>query len=148
MVSICKILSPFHQKMLFAKFGWNRPNGSAERRFFNFVNVFSLFCNYLPFEKKGAVHLNKLETPSPKDALCQVWLILVQWFWRRRFLNFVNVFLLFRNYLHLEWTGPFIWTNLNPPHPRMLCAKFGWKWPSGSGEKDFFIIFQCIFAIL
>ena len=28
----------------------------------------------------------------------------------------------------------FILTNLNPQHPRMLCAKFGWNWPSGSGE--------------
>ena len=27
MVCICKTLSPFHQKMLCAKFGWNRPNG-------------------------------------------------------------------------------------------------------------------------
>ena len=33
--------------------------------------------------------------------------------------------------------GLFIWTNLNPLHPRMLCAKFGWNWPSGSGEEDF-----------
>ena len=31
---------------------------------------------------------------------------------------------------------PFIWTNLNPLHPRMFCAKFGWNWPSGSGEED------------
>ena len=35
--------------------------------------------------------------------------------------------------------GPFIWTNLNPLHPRMLCAKFGWNWPSGFGEGDFLI---------
>ena len=42
------------------------------RRFFNFVNVFSLFCNYVPLEKDGALHLNKLESPSPEDALCQV----------------------------------------------------------------------------
>ena len=34
---------------------------------------------------------------------------------------------------------PFIWTNLNPLHPRMLCAKFGWNWPSGFGEEDFLI---------
>ena len=34
--------------------------------------------------------------------------------------------------------GPFIWTNLNPIHPRMLCAKFGWNWPSGSRGEDFF----------
>ena len=32
--------------------------------------------------------------------------------------------------------GPFIWTNLNPLHLRMLCAKFSWNWPSGSGEED------------
>ena len=31
---------------------------------------------------------------------------------------------------------PFIWTNLNPLHPRMLCGKFGWNWPGGSGEED------------
>ena len=55
-----------------------------KRRFLNFVNVFSLFRNYLPLEKGGALHLNKLESPSPKDALCQVWLKLAQWFWRRR----------------------------------------------------------------
>ena len=33
--------------------------------------------------------------------------------------------------------GPFIWTNWNPLHPRMLCAKFSWNWPSGSGEEYF-----------
>ena len=31
------------------------------------------------------LHLNKLEFPSPQDALCQDWLNLAQWFWRRRF---------------------------------------------------------------
>ena len=57
--------------------------------------VFSLFHNYLPLEKGWALHLNKPKSPSPKDALCQVELKLAQWFWRRRFLNFVNVFSLF-----------------------------------------------------
>ena len=33
----------------------------------------------------------------------------------------------------------FIWRNLNPPHPRMLCAKIGWNWLSSSGEEDFLI---------
>ena len=32
--------------------------------------------------------------------------------------------------------GPFILTNLNPLHPIMLCAKFGWNWLSGSGGED------------
>ena len=55
-----------------------------------------------------------------KDALCQVWLKLAQWLWRRRFLNFVNVYLLFRNYLPIN-----LRKNLNHLHPTMLCAKFG-----------------------
>ena len=70
--------------MLCAKFGWNWPSSSGGEDFFNFVNVFSLFRNYLPLEKGRALHLNKLEFPLPKDALCQVWLKLAQWFWRRR----------------------------------------------------------------
>ena len=70
--------------------------------FKNFVNVFSLFRNYLPSENGGALHLNILEFPLPKDALCQFWLKLVQWFWRRTVLNFVNVFSIFHNYLPLE----------------------------------------------
>ena len=39
----------------------------------------------------------------------------------------------------------FRWTNLNPLHPRMLCAKFGWNWPNGSGED--FKCHQCVFSI-
>ena len=62
----------------------NWPSGSGEEVFFNFVNVFSLFHNYLPLEKGMALHLNKLEYPSHKDALCQDWLKLAQWFWRKR----------------------------------------------------------------
>ena len=37
-------------------------------------------------------------------------------------------------FMRIEWF--FIWTNLNPLHPRVLCTKFGWNWPSGSGEED------------
>ena len=33
----------------------------------------------------------------------------------------------------------FIWTNLNPLLPRMICAMFGWNWPNGSGKEDFLI---------
>ena len=71
--------------------------------------VLSMYFRYFviisPWKRMGALHLNKLESPSPKDALCQVWLKLAQWFWRRRYLNFVNVFSLFRNYLPLEKDG-------------------------------------------
>ena len=44
------------------------------------------FCHFLisPWKNGVALHLKKIESPSPKDALCQVWLKLAQWFWRRR----------------------------------------------------------------
>jgi hypothetical protein len=53
------------------------------RRFLKIFSVFLLFCYYLPLEKGNPLHLNKLESPSLKDDLCQVWLKLAQWFWRR-----------------------------------------------------------------
>ena len=87
------------------------------RRSFNFINVFSLFPNYVPLEKGVALHLNKLESPSTNDALCQVWLKLDQWFWRRRCFNFVNVFVLFRNYLPLKKGGALHLNKLVSPSP-------------------------------
>ena len=42
------------------------------------------------------------------------------------------------NFIRIYWF--FIWRNLNPLHPRMLCAKIGWNWLSGSGEEDFLIL--------
>ena len=106
------------------------------RKFLNLVNLFSPFRNHLLLEKSVALHSKKLESSLPKNALCQVWLKLAKWFWRI-FLNFVNVFSLFRNYLPLEKVGPFIWTDLNSLHPRMISAKFTWNWLSGSGKEDF-----------
>jgi hypothetical protein len=38
--------------------------------------------------------LNKLDFPSPKDNLYQIWLNLVCWFWRSFFLNFQCIFTL------------------------------------------------------
>ena len=43
-----------------------------EKKIFNFVKVFLLFPNSLPLEKAIAPFLNKLESPLPKDDLCQV----------------------------------------------------------------------------
>ena len=53
------------------------------------------------------LHLNKIESPLPKDALCQILLKLAQQFWSRRFLNFVNVFSVLHSYLPLgKGQGP------------------------------------------
>jgi hypothetical protein len=71
------------------------------RRFFNDPTLFLHFCDYLPFEEDLALYLNKLEFPSLKDNLYQVWLNLAGWFWRR-FLKIFSVFLLFCYYLPLD----------------------------------------------
>ena len=81
---------------------WLKLDQWFYRRFLNFVNVFSLFGNHLPVKKGRALHLNNLIYPLPKDDLCQGWLKLDQWFYRIRFLNFVNVFSLFGNHLPVK----------------------------------------------
>ena len=86
-----------------------------KRRFLNFVKVFLLFRNYFHLERGTALHLYKFEPPSPKNALCQVWLKFIQWFMRRRFLFFVNVLSLFRDNLHLGKGGTLHLNKLESP---------------------------------
>ena len=76
-------LNPLYWRMLCTKFGWNRPSGSCEEDFFNLDNVFSLFP-YSPLRKGQGPSFEKLEIPSTKDILCQVWLKLAKWLWRIR----------------------------------------------------------------
>ena len=103
------------------------------RRFFNFDMVFSLLYYHIPLEKGRALHLDKLESLSAKDALCQVMLKLALWFLRRTFFNLVNVFLLFPDYLPLGKGRAIHLNKLEPPSPKdALCQvwlKFAqWFW--------------------
>ena len=103
---ICYENKSHHPKMLCAELGWNWSNGSGEFFFISsnliplparlfsakfswnwpsvFTNEILLFRYYLPVEKGVTFHLTKPKTPLCKDDLCQVWLKLAQWFWRRR----------------------------------------------------------------
>jgi hypothetical protein len=76
--------------LMCTKFDWIWPAGSGEEDFFIFFSAFLLFHYYLPLEKGYPLHLNKIESPLPKNDLCQVWLKLAQWFWRRRFFYFLQ----------------------------------------------------------
>ena len=87
--------------MIYSKFEWNWPAGSREKIKKNNCRVFFPFRYYLPLEKGDPLHLNRIESTSPKDDLCQIWLKLVQWFWRR-FLNDPTPFLHFCDYHHFE----------------------------------------------
>jgi hypothetical protein len=50
--------------------------------FKNFQCIFTLLL-LSPLGEGDPLHLNTLETPLPKDDLCQIWLKLAHWFWRR-----------------------------------------------------------------
>lgn len=45
-------------------------------------------------------------------------------------------FLIIQNYLQINKTLPFIWTNFNSLQLVMLCANFGLNRPSDSGKED------------
>jgi hypothetical protein len=68
-------------------------------------------------ERGYPLSLNKLESPSPKDDLCQVWLKLAQWFWRTRFLNDPTPFIHFYDYLPFEEDLAFYLNKLEFPSP-------------------------------
>ena len=74
----------------------------------------------------------KLNPLHPKDAKCQIWLKLAEWFCRR---TFFKISLMYFSYFVITspWKriGPFIWTNLNTLPPKMHCVKFYWNWQSG-----------------
>jgi hypothetical protein len=71
------------------------------RRFFEIFSAFLLFRYNLPLEKGYPLHLNELESPLPKNGLCQVWSNLVQWFWRRFLIDYPQ-FSHFCDYIPLE----------------------------------------------
>jgi hypothetical protein len=50
------------------------------------IKNFQCIFTHLLLSPLAEMHLNKLESPPHKDDLCQVWLKLAHWFWRR-FLN-------------------------------------------------------------
>ena len=108
-----------------------------ENFLFNFVNVFLLFHNCLPLEKDRVNHFNKLASPFTQGCirprLVEIGPEVLEKIFKFCQCIFANLLFspLGKGRALLN-----IWTNLNPLHPRMLCAKFGWNWSSSSGEED------------
>ena len=137
-----------HPRMLCSKTGWNWFSGSGEEIFLISSMYFRYFCNNLPLEMGWVLHLNKLDSPSPKDALWQVWLKMAKWLWRRRFLNFVNVFSLFCNYLPLEKGGALHLNKFESPLSKDAFCEVWLKLAQRFWRRRFFKFRQSIFTIL
>ena len=137
-------LNPLHPRLLCVKFAWNCLSGSKEeslKMYFHYFVIISLWKKAVPFI------WTKMNPFYPRMLCAKFGRNWSSGSGEEDCLNFVNVVLLFRNYLTMENAGPFIWNNLNPNHPRMHCAKFIWNWSSGSGE-DFFLNFVNVFPNL
>jgi hypothetical protein len=86
--------------------------------FFNFQFIFNL--SLISLLGRGAI-MNKLESPPSKDDLCQVWLKLAIWFWRRRFLNDPTPFLHFCDFHTFEEDLTLHLKKLGYPSPNFHC---------------------------
>ena len=96
---------------------------ALEKKSFKFRPCIFAIRTYLPLEKGVILHWYKIECPSPKDALCKVWLKFALWF-LRRFLDFGDVFCYFVIISPCKRAWSFICRKLNCLPPMLLCAKF------------------------
>ena len=133
MVFICKILSPFYLRLLYAKFGLNCPLIPQK----NYIYIYVLLCVVSLFLWKKLSWLFPLEkwhglsfeqTGIPNTHICFVpslveidQLVLEKINTPSMYLHFFVVISPWK----LTW--PFISTNLNPLFQRRLCAKFVWN---------------------
>ena len=104
-------LNPLHSRMFCAKFGWNWLSGSGEH--FKISSMyFRYFFNISPWKGFGPsfVQTSILITKGRiVFSLVEIGPVVLE----KKILNFVNVFSLFRKYLPLKKSGPFIWTNFH-----------------------------------
>ena len=123
--------------MICAKFRWHWPSGSREEYILNSSMYFCRLVIISPWKRAEPFIWTNLNLLHPKIISANF-----GWNWPSGSgkEDFLNLSMYFRYFVIISiWkkAAPFIWTNFNPLQPRMLCAKFAWNWPSGSGEDDF-----------
>ena len=109
----------------------------VEKNFFflNFIIILH-FRFYLPLELSVALQLIKLESSLPRMDCAKFGWNSTSGSGGEDFLISSMYFCSFVIISPWKKAGPFIWKNLNPLYPKLLYAKFGWNWSSGSGEED------------
>jgi hypothetical protein len=126
-------LNPLPPRMICVKSNQNWPCGSGEQ---DLSITPSHFFNYLPCEEDLAFYLNKIESPSPKDNLYQVW---PAGSGKKTSKHFQCIFTLSLLSSLGEGQSPFIWTNLKPLPLEMIFAKWSklaqWFWRKSKNVK-------------
>ena len=120
-----------------------------KKKIFKWPYPIFAFCDDLPFEEDLSLSLNNVKFPLPKDDLCQVWLELACWFWRRRFLKTFSAFLVFRYYLPLQRGNLLHLNKLESPPPKgdlwQVWLKLAqWFWRRFLNDPSNFYIFVII----
>ena len=130
-------LSPHYPRIHCAKCGWSWPSVSGEEDFLISSMYFRYFVIISLWKRAGSFIWTNLNPLHPR-MLC------AKFVWNSASVSGEDDFLIspmcFRCFVIISpWKKavPFIWTNMIPLHPRMLCAEFGWNWPSGTGEEGF-----------
>lgn len=84
----------------------------------------------------GDMNWKNIEFILPeKNASTQIWAFRLNGLWEEHFWKILTIL---NNSKFSPFTEgvPLHLNNLNPPHPMMLCAKFGSNRPSGYGEDE------------
>ena len=130
--------------MLCAKFLWNWPSGSGGED----LKILSMyFCHFvIHFEQTWIPFIQRCFVPSWnrlsgsyfvnvfslfRNSFEQTWIsffVTSRNSWEEDFKTLSMYFPYFVFISPWKRVWPFIWTNLNPLHPRMFCANFDWNW--------------------
>jgi hypothetical protein len=118
------------------------------RKYLNDPTLFLHFCDYPPFEEDLDLYLNRLEFPSCKKCLYQVWLKLA-----KRFFFPIHVYTCKNSFPSCPPTWPsrtIICMSLNLHYVRKLSCKYELFLLSGSQRKEFSMtsLNLCIFMII
>ena len=87
-----------------------------------------IFKENMVFIKTTGPWATSLTWENSSNQLTHTCMIIIMWLTEKNIIYFLRMewlFLFYENGMVLNWT------NLNPLHPGMLCAKFGWTWPNG-----------------
>ena len=128
-------LNPLYPMMLCAKFGWNWPSGSGEEEFLISSMYFRYFVIISLWKKAWTFILTNLNLLHPRMLCAKFGWNWPSGSWEEDFLILSMYFRYFVIISPWKRTWPFICTNLNSLHLWMICAKFDWNWPIGSGEE-------------